>query len=116
MLCFYKITNQKIKLEEEDTIYMFTDGYPDQFGGAEGKKFKYRRFRHLVLSIHKLPMDQQKKILKEHIIQWMANQDQIDDIMVVGIKPASYSLPESTLSLDFLALPSEREIPTHLSW
>jgi serine phosphatase RsbU (regulator of sigma subunit) len=109
-------TNQNIKLEEEDTIYMFTDGYTDQFGGPEGKKFKYRRFRHLLLSIHKLPMDQQKKILKENIIQWMANHDQIDDITVVGIKPASYSLSESTLSLSFPPQPSKREIPVHLSW
>ena len=107
-------TNQKIKLEEEDIIYLFSDGYADQFGGPNGKKFKYRRFRHQLLTIHKLPMDQQKKILQENIIQWMGNLDQIDDIMILGIKPASYSLPSSALSPDFQALPSNREIPVHL--
>ena len=108
-------TNQNIKLEEEDTIYMFTDGYTDQFGGPEGKKFKYRRFRHLLLSIHKLPMGRQKKILQENIIQWMGKLDQVDDIMILGIKPASYSLSESIFLQDFFDLPSEREIPVHIS-
>jgi len=84
-------SNQHIDIEPDDIIYLFSDGYVDQFGGPEGKKFKYRRFRHLLLSIHKLPLSQQKRVLNENIIQWMGGQDQIDDIMVLGIRPATYS-------------------------
>ncbi len=46
--------NKTVKLEENDVLYMFSDGYADQFGGPEGKKFKYRRFRHLLMAIHQL--------------------------------------------------------------
>jgi len=85
-------TNQSLQLEENDVIYMFSDGYPDQFGGPEGKKFKYRRFRHLLMSIHHLPMEEQHKKLEENIRDWMGgDQDQIDDQMVIGIRPASFS-------------------------
>jgi len=87
-------TNRSIKLEPDDVLYMFSDGYPDQFGGPEGKKFKYRRFRHLLMSIHQLPMDEQYRKLEENINEWMGLQhDQIDDQMVIGIRPASFSLP-----------------------
>jgi serine phosphatase RsbU (regulator of sigma subunit) len=85
-------TNRTLQLEDNDVIYMFSDGYPDQFGGPEGKKFKYRRFRHLLLSIHHLPMEEQHKKLEENIRDWMGgDQDQIDDQMVIGIRPASFS-------------------------
>jgi serine phosphatase RsbU (regulator of sigma subunit) len=85
-------TNTVIPLEREDLIYMFSDGYPDQFGGPEGKKFKYRRFRHLLMSIHQLPMQEQKRRLEENINEWMGvNHDQIDDQLVIGIRPASFS-------------------------
>ena len=67
---------------------MFTDGYADQFGGPEGKKFKYRRFRHLLLNIHKLPFEDQKTILHQKMEEWMGNTyEQIDDILLIGIKP-----------------------------
>ena len=67
-------------------IYLFSDGYADQFGGPEGKKFKYRRFRHLLLTVHQLPLDRQKEFLDESIEDWRGEIDQIDDIMVIGIK------------------------------
>ena len=85
-------TNQHVKLEDDDIIYMFSDGYLDQFGGPEGKKFKYRRFRHLLISIQEFPLEEQKSILHDNIIKWMGNLTQIDDITIVGIKPSSYSL------------------------
>ena len=66
---------------------MFSDGYADQFGGPEGKKFKYRRFRHLLLTIHKLPMEKQQSILDSSIEEWKGNMDQVDDILVIGIRP-----------------------------
>jgi serine phosphatase RsbU (regulator of sigma subunit) len=79
--------SHKIFLQKDDIIYMFSDGYADQFGGPEGKKFKYRRFRHLLLTIHKMPMEQQKAILETSLEEWKGNVDQIDDILVIGIKP-----------------------------
>ena len=85
-------TNKVIPLKRDDIIYMFSDGYADQFGGPEGKKFKYRRFRHLLMSIHRLPMQEQYRRIEESINEWMGLQyDQIDDQMVIGIRPASFS-------------------------
>ena len=84
--------NRSLEIREDDMLYMFTDGYADQFGGPEGKKFKYRRFRHLLMSIHHLPMEEQKKKLQEIMNEWMGGQhDQIDDQTVLGIRPASFS-------------------------
>jgi serine phosphatase RsbU (regulator of sigma subunit) len=84
--------NHTVRLEEEDVIYLFSDGYADQFGGPEGKKFRYRRFRHLLMSIHKLPMQEQQARLEENIREWMGSgNDQIDDQIVMGIRPASFS-------------------------
>ncbi|MCF8224612.1 MAG: SpoIIE family protein phosphatase [Bacteroidales bacterium] len=81
--------NHEIKIEEKDIVYMFSDGYADQFGGPEGKKFKYRRFRHLLLSIHEQPMDVQQAILENSINDWIGSNEQIDDILVVGCIPSS---------------------------
>ena len=80
--------SHKIYLQPDDVFYIFSDGYADQFGGPEGKKFKYRRFRHLLLTINKLPMDRQESILNESIEEWMGDQEQIDDILVIGIRPS----------------------------
>lgn len=67
-------------------IYLFTDGYADQFGGEENKKFMYRRLRYLLTTIHDLPMKEQKIILSDTIRSWMGNNLQIDDILVIGIR------------------------------
>ncbi len=80
-------TNHVIPLEKDDVIYIFSDGYADQFGGPQGKKFMYRRFRHLLLTIHQLKMKDQKAFLEESIEGWMGNLDQVDDILIIGIKP-----------------------------
>jgi len=79
--------SHKIYLQKNDVIYIFSDGYADQFGGPDGKKFKYRRFRHLLLTIHKLPMEKQRSILDASIEEWKGSMDQVDDILVIGIKP-----------------------------
>jgi len=79
--------SHKIFLQANDVIYIFSDGYADQFGGPDGKKFKYRRFRHLLLTIHKLPMEKQRSILDASIEEWKGGMDQVDDILVIGIKP-----------------------------
>ncbi|KPK86421.1 MAG: hypothetical protein AMS27_05125 [Bacteroides sp. SM23_62_1] len=83
----HEFKSHQIKLQKDDVLYMFSDGYSDQFGGPEGKKFKYRRFRHLLLTIHKIPMEKQQAILEASIEEWMGDFEQIDDIMVIGIKP-----------------------------
>lgn len=86
-----KFENRRVELQKDDVLYLFSDGYPDQFGGPEGKKFKYRRFRHLLMSIHKLPMREQRQKLEDHMKDWMGNLDQIDDQTVIGIRPAGLS-------------------------
>ena len=80
-------TNHFLELEEEDRIYLFTDGYADQFGGPKGKKFMYRRFRHLLLTVHKVAMSEQKRFLEETLDVWMGDLEQVDDIQVIGIQP-----------------------------
>ena len=80
-------TDHELDLKEDDIIYIFSDGYVDQFGGAENKKFMYRRFRYLLLTIHRFPINDQKSILEENIKTWMGNNIQVDDIMVIGFKP-----------------------------
>ncbi len=79
-------TNHEFSLQPGDMIYMFSDGYADQFGGPEGKKYKYRRFRYLLLNIHKLDLQKQMQILDENIEDWKGASEQVDDILVIGIK------------------------------
>jgi serine phosphatase RsbU (regulator of sigma subunit) len=79
--------NHSIALEHDDMVFIFSDGYADQFGGPEGKKYKYRRFRHLLLTIHKLPLEVQRDLLQKSIMEWKGELDQVDDILVIGFKP-----------------------------
>lgn len=79
--------DHEIDLMENDIFYLFSDGYIDQFGGEENKKFMYRRFRYLLLTIHKFPVNDQKSILEENIKTWMGNHEQVDDMMVIGFRP-----------------------------
>jgi serine phosphatase RsbU (regulator of sigma subunit) len=78
--------NQEFQLEKGDIIYLFSDGFPDQFGGSHGKKFKYRPFKKLLESMYELPMPQQKEKLKKTIQEWMGNEEQIDDICIIGVR------------------------------
>lgn len=78
--------SHSIPYQEDDMIYLFSDGYPDQFGGPLGKKFKYRRFRHSLLSIHKLPAQKQQEYLEDTIENWRGELEQIDDILIIGFK------------------------------
>ncbi|MDX9773130.1 MAG: SpoIIE family protein phosphatase [Bacteroidales bacterium] len=75
------------RLQEGDILYLFSDGYADQFGGPENKKFMYRRLRHLLLTISKYPLIDQERILDETISSWMNGNDQIDDMMILGLRP-----------------------------
>jgi len=75
-----------VPIQPNDMVYLFTDGYPDQFGGPLGKKFKFRRFRHLLSTIHNLPLSKQKAFLDENIENWRGELEQVDDILVIGLK------------------------------
>ncbi|OFY64139.1 MAG: hypothetical protein A2V64_13070 [Bacteroidetes bacterium RBG_13_43_22] len=78
--------NTDIELMDGDCLYLFSDGYADQFGGLDGKKFMYRRFEELLLEVNKLPMEEQKETLNKRLIKWKGSNDQVDDILVIGIK------------------------------
>ncbi|MCX6297391.1 MAG: SpoIIE family protein phosphatase, partial [Bacteroidetes bacterium] len=75
-----------IQLQENDVIYAFTDGYADQFGGEKGKKFKLSSLQKLILSISHLPMNEQYKAVEETLKNWQGNIDQVDDILIIGIR------------------------------
>ncbi|MGQ9620838.1 MAG: PP2C family protein-serine/threonine phosphatase [Bacteroidales bacterium] len=82
--CSY--TSHVVNFETGNVIYMFSDGYADQFGGEENKKFMYRRFRYLLTTIHMLPMNEQKIILVDTINAWKGDNVQVDDILVIGVR------------------------------
>ena len=77
---------QTINLQKGDIIYTFTDGYADQFGGPNGKKFKYKQLEELLLSNYHLPMKEQQFILEKTINAWKGYLEQVDDILVIGVK------------------------------
>ncbi|MBN2524717.1 MAG: SpoIIE family protein phosphatase [Bacteroidales bacterium] len=81
-----EFTTHKINLIKSDCLYMFSDGYADQFGGADGKKFKSSNFRELLLEINNLSMSEQKVKLNETIEDWKGINEQVDDILVIGIR------------------------------
>ena len=74
--------------DDNTSIYMFSDGYLDQFGGDDNEKFNTQRFREMILANRKLPMEQQKAILAETMDKWKGNRQQIDDFLVLGVKLA----------------------------
>lgn len=79
-------TNHRLQLEKGDTVYMFSDGYADQFGGPKGKKFMVGQFRNFLTQIHQLPLDQQLKTLDDTLEHWRGNLEQVDDILVIGFR------------------------------
>jgi serine phosphatase RsbU (regulator of sigma subunit) len=68
------------------TFYLFTDGFADQFGGAKGKKFKYKQLEEHIESTHTLPMDEQMQLLNTKFKHWKGNLEQVDDICIMGIR------------------------------
>ena len=79
-----EFTNHRIDIEQGDTLYLFSDGYADQFGGEHRKKFKYKNLKETILKIQKESMSQQRAILDETIEKWRGDLDQLDDILVIG--------------------------------
>lgn len=79
-------TLQTVDLKQDDIVYVFTDGFADQFGGPKGKKFKYKQLQELILANHNKPMDEQKEILTTEFEKWRGNLEQVDDVCVIGLK------------------------------
>lgn len=80
-----EFTNHELTLKRGDRLYLFTDGFPDQFGGPKGKKYKYQRFRELLHRIHQEPMHRQKWLLDEELESWSLGYPKVDDIMIMGV-------------------------------
>jgi serine phosphatase RsbU (regulator of sigma subunit)/HAMP domain-containing protein len=80
-----EFTGKKMDLMEGDCLYTFSDGYADQFGGPLGKKFMRKQFRQLLLEIHTLSMEQQKEALMRRFDEWRGSQEQVDDVLVIGV-------------------------------
>ncbi|GAB4132939.1 MAG: hypothetical protein Fur0041_04730 [Bacteroidia bacterium] len=81
-----KFTNVEFDLQSNDRLYLYSDGFADQFGGPHGKKFKYRQLKEQLLTSSSMPMQEQGVLLREVFENWKGNLDQIDDICVMGIR------------------------------
>ena len=82
---FVQYTNHIKRINKGDVLYLFSDGFPDQKGGPEKKKFFYQPFKELLVSIHQLPLNEQQKQLDLAITNWIGENEQIDDILIMGI-------------------------------
>jgi len=82
-LCF---TTHLYELKNRDVIYLFTDGFADQFGGQSNRKFKYKPFRDLLSGISQLPISDQKLRIEQTFSDWKGNLQQIDDVLVFGFR------------------------------
>ncbi len=79
-------TTQEFEVNKGDVIYTLTDGMPDQFGGPKGKKFMYKRLKNLLIEISTLPMNTQHDTLKKEMTEWMADEEQVDDVCIIGVR------------------------------
>lgn len=79
-------TQHKIDYKSGDMLYLYTDGYADQFGGPKGKKFKYKPLNEMLIAISEKPLTEQSEILNDTFNQWKGNLEQVDDVCVIGIR------------------------------
>jgi serine phosphatase RsbU (regulator of sigma subunit)/ActR/RegA family two-component response regulator len=89
-------SNHEIKLEKDDLIYIFSDGYYDQFGGQTNTKMFSQRFRKYLLEIHDKPLKEQKQLLEDYYETWKGSNEQVDDVMVLGFRFAPHVISAST--------------------
>lgn len=82
----FEYQQHDFKLKKGDIVYATSDGFPDQFGGAEGKKYMSKKMKAFILSICDLPMDEQHDLLKKEINDWMLGHEQVDDLLVIGVR------------------------------
>jgi ligand-binding sensor domain-containing protein/serine phosphatase RsbU (regulator of sigma subunit) len=78
--------NHEIKVQKGDMLYIFSDGFSDQFGGPEGKKFKIRRFKAMLQDVQSYPIEDQYKIVNDQLENWIGDLEQIDDIILIGVR------------------------------
>jgi ligand-binding sensor domain-containing protein/serine phosphatase RsbU (regulator of sigma subunit) len=78
--------DQEYYLEEGDTVYLFSDGFPDQFGGEDGKKMKVARLKKLIETLNDIPIDRQQSFITNFFYDWKGDYDQVDDILFMGIR------------------------------
>ena len=78
--------SHKMKTEKGDCIYIFSDGYADQFGGPKEKKFKQRKFIEMLLEYNDIPMHEQENFLRKTIVDWQGANEQVDDMLVIGFR------------------------------
>ncbi len=81
-----EFTGKKMDLQAGDCIYTFSDGYADQFGGPQSKKFMRKQFRQLLVEIHTLPMEEQHKVIESRFDAWRGELEQVDDVLVIGVR------------------------------
>ena len=81
-----KFSAKEFQLSDGDTIYLFTDGFPDQFGGVKSKKYKYTKFKNLILKNCLKKLEDQKNEIRNEFISWKGDMEQIDDVCIMGIK------------------------------
>ncbi len=81
-----RFTNHELELKSNDRLYVFSDGYYDQFGGLRGRKFLSKRFKNFIHEIHRHPMEKQKQMLNKELQEWKGDREQVDDILIIGIK------------------------------
>lgn len=77
--------DQEYYLKKGDSVYMFSDGYPDQFGGPQGKKLKIIRMKSLIDEIKDIPMDQQHQAVRDYFYEWKGDLEQVDDVLFMGV-------------------------------
>ncbi|MEX2597748.1 MAG: 7TM diverse intracellular signaling domain-containing protein [Salibacteraceae bacterium] len=81
-----KYSRHEFTLNEGDCFYLFSDGFPDQFGGPSGKKYKSKNFKRFLLSINEHPMDEQKHLVHYEFHHWRGELEQLDDVCVIGVR------------------------------
>ena len=79
-------THQEMDVQKGDMVYVFSDGYTDQFGGDDNRKFLMSNFKKLLVDVHQLPVNEQKDKMEEVLFDWMKYESQLDDILVIGIR------------------------------
>lgn len=79
-------TNHRIELSKDDMIFLFSDGYPDQFGGPNGKKYKSKNFKHFLLAIQEHPLHEQERLIHFEFNHWRGELEQVDDVCVIGVR------------------------------
>jgi serine phosphatase RsbU (regulator of sigma subunit) len=79
-------TNHTLHLSKNDCVYLFTDGYADQFGGEKGKKYKYKQLEEILFASSSKSLEEQKQILNASFNNWKGNLEQVDDVTIIGIR------------------------------